>query len=140
MTRYPNLTEMGIHNPEQISSCSLTALRFDRDILRIRYRRPSGSLLPITRSYEFGRIPRPVDPTATAGDGLTQYEIAPILNGALAELDGLVRAHETQAAVVAALTEQVDELEEDFTAGIAGIKARLTELQSTDGGPSGGRK
>ncbi len=55
MNNYPRLLKMGIQHPEQIKSYSVSSLN-QIDYLLISYDRPQGSLLPISRTYEFPRV------------------------------------------------------------------------------------
>lgn len=126
--KYPTLTLMGINNPDQIESYSLTTPDANKDVIRIKYRRPSGSLLPTTRKYEFDRTARAADPAATGGD-LQTYEISPVLNKALLELDSIVRGHDTKDALVDDILEQIADIEQDFAAEVASLRAKLAKLR-----------
>ncbi|MDB3935977.1 DUF3461 family protein [Granulosicoccus sp.] len=86
----PALEEMGIQNAHEIASYTLRSTAADKDVLKIRYQRAKGSLLPHSRTYRFGRSLR-----AVIADGGTSrmehtYEISAFLLKAIAELDTLV--------------------------------------------------
>jgi hypothetical protein len=87
---FPVLEEMGIRNANEIASYTLKQDGKDRDVLKIRYKRQKGSILPNTRTYRFGRSLN----TVVADGGTSRiehvFEISPVLVKALAELDGLV--------------------------------------------------
>lgn len=87
---YPALEEMGVTRAHQISHYSLRADGAAKDVLKIRYNRAKGSLLPESRTYRFGRSLK----TVIADGGTSRmehtYEISPFLLKAVAELDSLV--------------------------------------------------
>jgi Protein of unknown function (DUF3461) len=130
--KHPNLTTMGITNFEQIKSYSLARTGVNKDILRIKYRRPQGSFRPLVRSYEFERTPRPADPNATLGGDLTIYEVSPVLDGALAELDRIVRTLDSRKSILEDVEEHLTQLEDEFAANIAALRTKLNELQRLD--------
>lgn len=126
--KFPALKLMGVNSVDQIQSYTLTNADPSKDVLRIKYKRPAGSFLPKTRSYEFDRTPRASDPSATGGD-LTTYEISPILNDALVELDSIVNAKVDKEAVIDGMLEQLGDLEREFAGEIANLRAKLNVLR-----------
>jgi hypothetical protein len=130
--KHPNLTTMGITNFEQIKSYSLARTGVNKDILRIKYRRPQGSFRPLVRSYEFGRTPRPAEPNATVGGDLTVYEVSPVLDGALAELDRIVQTLDSRKSILEDVEEHLTQLEDEFAANVAALRTKLSELQKLD--------
>ena len=88
--KFPALEEMGINRAHEISQYSLRPDGADKDILKIRYKRAKGSLLPQSRTYKFGRSLKTV--IADGGTARMEhvYEISPFLLKAVAELDSLV--------------------------------------------------
>ncbi len=126
--RYPTLRKMGIENPDQIASYSVLSDYPNKDILRIKYRRPPGSLLPVTRSYEFNRTPRAADSQTSDGD-LISHEVSEFLNVALIELEGLVRAHGSKDVLVEDVLAQLEDIEREFIGELAGLKAKLKQLR-----------
>lgn len=127
--KYPTLTQMGITNPQQIASYNLVTVEPTKDVLRIKYKRPAGSLLPVTRSYEFSRVPRASDPNATFGHEMTIYEIAPILDAALLELDSITRVHRDTDDRVSDVLEQLNHLEQMASAELKSIRAKIEEIR-----------
>lgn len=121
--RFPTLHEMGVINPSEIVSYDLIQNDQDQDILRLRYKRPSGSFLPVTRVYHFGRTPR----AATGSDSLIEYEIAPTLSAALLELDTLVQTKSDRKAVIGDLRQRLAGLEAEMRS-ISGELQRLADL------------
>lgn len=128
-SKYPALDQMGIKNPEQISSYDIAEVAPDEDLLRIRYSRPKGSFLPVTRSYKFHRTSLPNTASAPGNQPLIQYEIAPLLNEAIQELDSIVNRQKNQAALIEQLEEQLLDLEKEFRAEVFSIKATLDKLK-----------
>jgi hypothetical protein len=87
----PTLDEMGIRNPHEIARYTVSEADDRTDELTIIYQRQPGSLLPKRRIYEFGRATRSSvydSGTATMED---RFEISPILQEAIAELDALLK-------------------------------------------------
>jgi len=87
---FPTLDEMGVNNPHQIVSYTLRQDGADKDVLKLKYKRESGSFLPQTRTYKFGRSLRMVIADGGTSRMEHTYEISPFLLKAIAELDGLV--------------------------------------------------
>jgi len=88
--QYSALEDMGITRVHEIESYKLRPAGADKDVLKIRYKRASGSLLPDSRTYKFGRSLKSV--LADGGTARMEhtYEISPFLLKAVAELDTLV--------------------------------------------------
>jgi hypothetical protein len=87
----PTLDEMGIRNPHEIARYTVHSSDDRTDELTIIYNRQPGSLLPKRRVYEFGRATRSSvydSGTATMED---RFEISPILQAAIAEMDELLK-------------------------------------------------
>ena len=127
--KFPTLTLMGITNPTQIQSYSLAQVGPSKDVLKIRYKRPAGSLRASSRSYEFERTPRAVEPSSTGGD-LTLYEIPPILNKALLELDTLLKDEQSKAELLDHIMAQLIDIERDFTGELEAIRAKLAKIRA----------
>ncbi|MFK7860599.1 MAG: DUF3461 family protein [Granulosicoccus sp.] len=141
---YPALEEMGVTRAHQISSYTLRPDGADKDVLKIRYKRAKGSLLPESRTYKFGRSLK----TVIADGGTSRmehtYEISPFLLKAVAELDSLViNNKETEGTVksrigeerVAELVREFDELEtlvshQMATTDAVAIAARFSRLKA----------
>jgi hypothetical protein len=130
--KYPNLAEMGVRNPDQIASYTLVHIALDKDVLRIKYKRAAGSFLPQTRGYEFDRIPKASDPSHTTGGRLTSYEISPVLDGALRELDSIVHGPDGRDVVASDILDQLTHLEHEFAGELASLRAKLNQLKSLD--------
>lgn len=122
--RFPTLHEMGVTNPSEIVSYDLIQNDDNEDILRLRYKRPSGSFLPVTRVYHFGRTPR----ASATSDSLIETEIAPTLSAALVELDTLVHAKSDRKVVIGDLRERMGGLE----AEIRSISKELQRIADLD--------
>ena len=118
----PTLREMGINNPDQIVRYQTRQKTPRRDVLKITYKRKHGSILPVRRVYEFGRAVRTSVVDSGAPLYKETYEVSPIYQSAIAELDALLnessslssapsvaKADNTVSARALAL---IDELEE----------------------------
>jgi len=141
---YPALEEMGITRAHQISAYSLRQDGADKDVLKIRYKRAKGSLLPESRTYKFGRSLK----TVIADGGTSRmehtYEISPFLLKAIAELDSLVISNKATDATVnsrigeerlAELLKEFDELESLVSAQAEGsdtaaVAARFSRMRA----------
>jgi len=84
------LAEMGINNPSEIIRYSLRQKGHRKDLLKITYRRPKGSLRPVSRSYEFGRSQNSVITDSGAPEYRNEHDPSPILQSAIRELDELL--------------------------------------------------
>lgn len=104
---YPTLSEMGITSPAEISSYELFEDVGDEDVLRIRYRRKSGSLLPEIRVYRFRRIGVPGGAAASG----SSTEISPKLSQAILELDELLSARGEVSSLAAQINDALDAVE-----------------------------
>ena len=142
--QYPALEEMGIRNAYEISGYSLRPAGAHRDVLKIRYKRAKGSLLPQKRTYKFGRSLKTV--VADGGTARMEhtYEISPMLLKAVAELDTLVADNKKIGTEVKSLIGEeqasnlVQELEElqalvtgdNSEENASAVVARFTRLKS----------
>lgn len=86
----PTLEEMGITRSHEIAGYSLRSKAADQDVLKIRYKRAKGSLLPQSRTYKFGRALKCIVADGGTSRMAHTYEISPFLLKAIAELDTLV--------------------------------------------------
>ncbi|MFK8079688.1 MAG: DUF3461 family protein [Granulosicoccus sp.] len=139
---FPALEEMGVTRAHQISSYTLRHEGADKDVLKIRYKRAKGSLLPDSRTYKFGRSLK----TVIADGGTSRmehtYEISPFLLKAVAELDSLVTSNQETDNTktsrigkerVAELLKEFDELESlanSQTPDTAAVAARFSRLKA----------
>lgn len=141
---FPALEEMGIARAHEISSYKLRPDGADKDILKIRYKRAKGSLLPDSRTYTFGRSLKTV--LADGGTARMEHthEISPFLLKALAELDSLVAENKKVGGKVksrigedrvAELLGEFNELENLLSSNVsmrdaAAVSAKLTRLKA----------
>lgn len=86
----PTLNEMGIVNPTQISRYRLRQKGPRKDELTISYQRKKGSLLPVSRTYEFGRSQNSVIIDSGTPEYRTESDPSPTLQSAIRELDELL--------------------------------------------------
>lgn len=128
----PTLDEMGINNPKEISRYSLKKKSARKDVLNIYYKRAKGSLLPVRRTYEFGRSIK----TIVADSGQPRmddtYEISPQLLAAVKELDTLLKRESTGAEHRLLLLHEIDELKR-LVEGEQPADAVRAKLKSLEG-------
>lgn len=124
MSDYPQLSEMGIQHPDQISSHVINSIS-NVDVLRVIYQRKPGSLLPVSRSYEFPRVQRTVK--NSKGDDETVMETAPELRAAEAELQQLAGSKKTNPELAATLRTELEVLEDEVAWRIKHIKDLLKD-------------
>lgn len=90
MSSTDTLSQMGIENPQEIARYSLRQRSPREDVLKIFYERAKGSLLPVSRTYRFGRAIR----TSVSDSGAARFdetfEVSPVLLAAVTELDALL--------------------------------------------------
>ncbi len=114
--KYPSLESMGVRNPEQIISYTVSQPRTDTDVLRLKYKRPKGSFLPVTRRYEFGRAAKPSISDSGTRNTTTMYEISPLLVKAMGELDSIVSGERSRSDLKEAMIEEISRIEQDLDA------------------------
>ena len=130
--QYPNLAQMGVQNPQEIIGYTLSHIAPATDVLKIKYQRPKGSLLPVTRSYNIGRAvqTRMIDSgTATTGE---VYEISPILSKALHELDQIVDAKTSKEELKKHILAELERVELEFVAELRALRHLMSQLGSTN--------
>ena len=90
MSATDTLSQMGIENPNEIVRYAMRRRSPREDVLKIYYEREKGSLLPVSRTYRFGRSIR----TSVGDSGAPRFdesfEISPVLLSAIEELDALI--------------------------------------------------
>ncbi len=111
MSDYPQLNDMGIQRPEQIRNYMVNSIS-GIDVLRIIYKRDEGSLLPISRNYEFPRVQRSVK--SSKGDEQAVLETAPALRAAVSELKSLIAGRKDKPELAASLLQELAELEQEM--------------------------
>lgn len=144
LNKYPALAEMGIIRFHEISHYTLGQNSGSEDVLRIKYARAKGSLLPSSRKYKFGRSMKTVIADGGTARMEHTYEISPFLLKAVSELDSLVTLKESGSqssrtkaeksnAKVALITEldQIDQMvNEQMSLGdTSAVKAKLAIMR-----------
>lgn len=129
-SKYPNLAQMGVQNPQDIVGYTLSHIAPSTDVLKIKYQRPKGSLLPVTRSYNIGRAvqTRMLD----SGTATTQeiHEISPVLSKAIAELDSIVDAKTSKQELKKHILTELDRVEMEFVAEMQALRQLLRKLDN----------
>lgn len=138
--RYPQLAALGITRFHEISRYTLRHDGRREDVLKVRYRRQKGALLPESRTYRFGRAIRTIVADGGSGRLEDSYEISPCLLAAIDELDRLAaenapldpaeRASTDEAGAKATLLSEIAAIERLVGAGDdEGLAARFASLR-----------
>ena len=140
----PTLAKMGIENPGDISRYTLRQRSPRSDTLKIYYTRERKSLLPVSRTYRFGRALK--SSVADSGEPRFEetYEPSTELMAAVEELDALLGERLAGAGPMAAVVDELHELGERLRAGdaddpvelanrIDALRDRLVKLASEKG-------
>ena len=125
MSDYPKLTEMGVLHPEQIDRYMVNSIS-NLDVLRVIYKRRKGSLLPVSRTYEFSRVQREF--TDRKGESQSVMETDPGLRAAVTELKQLLQATEDKRSLAESIDEELRQLEEEFAMRCESIRERVRRL------------
>jgi len=128
-TETPNLTEMGVLNPEQILSYTTVHVADDMDVLKIYYKRPKNSFLPKRRRYEFKRIGKPMPGSELRGADAIRYDISPILSRALSELDSILAGGKQKIATKQSLQRELEELNTSVSERIAHLSKMIDAIE-----------
>ncbi len=122
---YPALKNLGINRPHEISAYTLISNN-DVDILRIKYVRQKGSLLPTAKKFKFPRRPIPSVQPIAGQPAMT--EISPALEEALEELSRLLSDASSTQDKKAELLHEIDEFEEYVHIRMAEFRAEIEKL------------
>lgn len=125
MSKYPQLTEMGILHPEQIRTYIINSIS-GIDVLRIFYKREPGSLLPTTRSYEYPRIQKTI--TNSKGEPEAVLQTAPELRAAVTELKEVLQSRETIPELAASVLDELESLENELACRLKHIRDLLKNV------------
>ena len=127
MSNYPKLTEMGIQRPEEIAKFSLFTVG-NTDILRIVYDRKKGSLLPISRRYNFPQVKESVLVDSGTRQTETLFKSTPAFREAVHELEQLKIAREQGLDLKAMIKEEVQMLQDDVAVRIEYINSLVEKI------------
>lgn len=123
---YPALKNLGINRPHEISGYTLST-ELDVDILRVRYTRQKGSLLPTSKRFKFPR--RPMAGVQSDPGKVLMTEISPALESALTELSSLLgETQKSNADSKADLLREIDEFESLIRAQLADFRTEIKRL------------
>lgn len=127
MSKYPKLTEMGIQHPDQIAKFAVFTVG-NTDILRIVYNRKKGSMLPISRRYNFPQVKESV--LVDSGTRRTEvlYQSTPAFREALHELEQLKLEKDQGLDLKAMIKEEVRLLKEDTALRTEYINSLIDQL------------
>ena len=125
MSDYPNLANMGIQHPDEISKFAFYTVG-NTDILHITYDRKKGSLLAESRRYKFPQIKKSVMVDGGTDSAQMVFESAPAFRDALHELEQLKKVREQGSDQKAVIREEIKNLEEEIAWRLEYI-SKLTE-------------
>ena len=125
MSAYPNLSNMGINHPEEISKFAVFTVG-NTDILQITYDRKKGSLLAESRRYRFPQVKKTVMVDGGTDKAQSVFESTAAFRDALHELEQLKMAREQGKDKKDAILEEIRMLEEEIAWRLEYIKS-LTE-------------
>lgn len=127
--KFPILTGMGIINPNQIVRYAVQTSG-DYDVLRVVYKRASGSLLPGTKKFKFKRVSRTREEDAGAHKTFKHVsEINPALSSARTELDKVVNTKHSQKEQLAVIQDEIIHLEEEMHTRIVYLKSLVENFK-----------
>ena len=128
--QYPFLTDMGIKNPHQIVRYSVQTTG-NHDILRVVYKRESGSLLPSSKKFKFMRTSRVREEDDGAHKTFKNYtEISPALVDAMSELDKIVRIKHSKEEQLEVVEDEIQRLEEEMQTRINYLRSLIENLKA----------
>ena len=113
MSDYPNLANMGILHPEEISKFAVYTVG-NTDILHITYDRKKGSLLAESRRYRFPQVKKTVMVDGGTDRAQSLFESTQYFRDALHELEQLKKAREQGKDQKALIKEEIRHLEEEI--------------------------
>lgn len=125
--KYPALNKLGISRPQEVSSYSLTSQNH-MDTLRVRYARQPGSVLPVSKRFQFPR--RPVAGPQTEPGRPLETVLSPALAEVLDELTALLENKETVIKQKTDILQEIEELENYMRSRFEELKKDITEMPS----------
>lgn len=124
---FTQLKQMGIKNPNEISGYALFQVEHV-DILKIRYKRRKGSILPHSRKYKFGRAVKTIITDSGKPSYHKLYEISPDLQQAIFELDQIIASKQDISNRRQTIIEEIDLLQQDFSSKLSELRSLVEEL------------
>lgn len=127
MSNYPTLTEMDISRTEEIRHYTLHQ-EGKGDVLKIFYKRKKGSFLPERKTFRFGRAPRMITTGEPNNPTRDIHEISPFLLKAVAELDNLLKVHDSVIDKKQHIIDRMAQIEQEIKSSHDEIRSLLNEL------------
>lgn len=128
MEKYSTLKKMGIDNPKQIFRYTVTQVK-DADHLRVIYRRKKLSMLPVSRRYVFGRSTNTEIVDSGTQKTNSVKEVSPNLIKAMNELDGIVKANQTNKNLIEDLNEEIIRFEVEMVSTLASMRSLVKRIE-----------
>ena len=126
--KYPTLTMMGVTSLQEIERYSLQTTN-DIDVLRIKYKRTKGSLLPASKKYRFGRSENTFVSDSGSSTIENIQEVSPALLAAIAELDTIVEEKLSTKERIEVIMEEFKQLEEETITRVQYLRSLVKELE-----------
>lgn len=120
---------MGVLHPQQISNFSVNSIAYT-DVLRIVYRRPKGSILPLTRTYKFPRVQKAAEIGVKKRKVKTVMESDPALREAVEELQDLMESKQQKQEVADSILEEIRLLEEDIALRAEYVRELVSKIKA----------
>lgn len=127
MSSYPTLAEMDISRAEEIRHYTLHQ-EGKKDVLKVFYKRQKGSFLPERKTFRFGRSAKMVATGDRNQETREIYEISPFLLKAIAELDTLLKKHDSVIDKKQHIIERMEQIELEIKASHEEMRSLLNEL------------
>jgi hypothetical protein len=127
MSEYPNLAQMGIMHPDEISKFAVYTVG-NTDILHITYERKKGSLLAESRRYKFPQLKKTVMVDSGTDKAQTIFESTQAFRDALHELEQLQKTRQQGKDQRAAIKEEIRHLEEEIAWRLEYIRTLTDKL------------
>lgn len=124
---YPRLAEMGVLHPQQIARYSLSSLDYV-DYVRLVYERPKGSLLPVSRTYRFPRVPGTIK-NGDKGVPETVMKSSPSFVEVVNELRSLIETQSAAKDIAVSMLDEIRDLEEEVSSHIENLRGLIDRIQ-----------
>lgn len=128
MSNYPTLATMDTHRTQEIRHYTLHQERDNRDVLKIFYKRKKGSFLPERKTFRFGRSAKMIATGNIAKPNQEVFEISPFLLKAIAELDSLLKSHDSVIDKKQHIIERMAQIEQEIQSAHEEMRSLLKDL------------
>ncbi len=116
---------MGVENPRQIAGFSVSSLD-NVDFLRVDYKRPKNSVLPVGKTFRFPRV----QDSGETGSKMARMRTCPALREAIAELEDIVESRADKGDIAAAMREEIQRLQEEINLRTEQLLSLIDRMES----------